>query len=275
MIRSWKTFLLTSHRIRCEVSLSAKLEHPHRPFHLGATMSDSPSQQNETVDDLVARARRGEVPRRDFLRRLVVAGLSSSAAYQILNETTASAQTGGNPRITTFAIGEEGDVTGPPKSVHPPIQPPTNPITTHAVGEETTRPPTNQITTYAVGEETQKPPTTLSYGMGEEGTRPATTMAVGEEQPYRPTPRPTTQAVGEESSVTTKATGEESIGIPKPTPTTLALGEEGTPSPRPTPGYKPSTRALGEEGSFKRTPSKTPQQLFQNIPKPWKNFRRW
>ncbi|WP_182867196.1 hypothetical protein [Stieleria mannarensis] len=252
-------------------------------------MSDrNPSAPNPNtdpaVDEVVRQALQDDVPRRDFLRRLVVAGLSSAAAYQVLDETTASAQSGGSGRITTFAIGEEGTAPHPPSekpSPNPPMttkavgeesqrpptkqittgaigeestKPPSQQITTHAVGEETTRPPNRQITTYAVGEESSKPPTTLSYGLGEESPR-ATTLAVGEEgKPApRPTPKPTTTSrSGEESKMTTFAVGEESGGTPKP-----------------------STRAWGEEGSIKRPQFNAPSGPFQNIPRPWKNFRRW
>ncbi|QDV88740.1 hypothetical protein [Planctomycetes bacterium TBK1r] len=252
---------------------------------------------NPAVDAIVEQALRGEVPRRDFLRRLVVAGLSSAAAYQVLDETTASAQSGGSGRLTTFALGEEGNPPSLPPQTHPPYQqattlavgeesskPPANQITTKAVGEESSRPPANQITTYAVGEESPKPPTpqittkavgeestkpptarptthaigeestqpptTLSYGLGEDGRR-ATTMAVGEEG--QPTPNPiTTNRSGEESQVTTHAVGEESNRTPNAT-----------------------TLAWGEEGSTRKPQFKVPSSPFKNIPRPWKNFRRW
>ncbi|QEF96178.1 hypothetical protein Mal15_02050 [Stieleria maiorica] len=246
-------------------------------------MSKSNPNTDPAVDEIVRQALQGDVPRRDFLRRLVVAGLSSAAAYRVLDETTASAQSGGSGRITTFAIGEEGTAPHPPaqkpspnppmttkavgeESQRPPANqittyavgeesttPPSQQITTHAVGEESTRPPKNQITTYAVGEESTKPPTTLSYGLGEDGRR-ATTLAVGEEgkPATQPKPNPTTSRSGEESKMTTMAVGEESGGTPKP-----------------------STRAWGEEGSIKRPQFNAPSGPFKSIPRPWKNFRRW
>ena len=268
-------------------------------------MSESTPIHNESVDAIVGQALRGDVPRRDFLRRLVVAGMSSAAAYQLVSETTASAQTGGKPQITTFAIGEEG---GSPQSV--PGDSPNSQITTHAVGEESSKPPRTapqNVTTHAMGEESIRPQTTLSYGLGEEGYRP-TTQAVGEESINRPTP--TTLAVGEEGQpgrnpvtekppyVPTKAVGEESTNRPRPT--TMALGEEGNPQWIPNPGTNPkvttqalgeegnpqwipkprtnpkvTTQAVGEEGSSTTPSFKVPSRLFENIPRPWKNFRRW
>ena len=243
------------------------------------TMPHHDPTPNESVEDVVDEALRGEVPRRDFLRRVVLLGLTSSAAYKLLDETTAQAQTGGTPKITTFAIGEEGSPSPNPPSY----------------------PPRSKATTYAVGEESIRPPTTLSYGMGEEGTRPSTTWAVGEEPPRRPTPAPSTMAVGEEgkptattratgeegrppvspttsrvgeeSSVTTNAFGEESAGGSRPT--TFAVGEEGSPSPNPGQGSNPSTMALGEEGSSTKPQYKKPSSFRQRFRLPWKNFRRW
>lgn len=243
-------------------------------------LSDYGSEPNETVEDVVNEALCSDVPRRDFLRRVVRLGVSSAVAYKLLDETTAQAQTGGKPRITTFALGEEGNPPAQSPSPNPPRPNPAQRPTTLAVGEEGSRP-----TTMAVGEESRPTPTTLA--VGEEGNPVTTTKAVGEEQPYCPTPQPTTKAVGEEgrpikptpttlrngeeSTITTHALGEETGG--RPTPTTLAVGEEGNPTPQPVP--KITTRAVGEEGSNGGPQFKVPSRLYQNIPTPWKNFRRW
>lgn len=269
-------------------------------------MNHHDPEPRETVDDVVKEALHGNVERRDFLRRVVRLGVASAVAYKLLDQTTAQAQTGGNQRITTFAIGEEGN---PPATTRPSPNPPTY------------RPPTGspkpQVTTKAVGEESSRTPTTLSYGMGEEGSRP-TTMAVGEEGQGVPTTmavgeesqgRPTTLAVGEEGkpTVTTYAVGEEQPYCPNPQPTprptpgptTQAVGEEGRPIIQPTTNRvgeeskvtthafgeesgggtprKPTatTMAVGEEGTPSRPSFKVPSELYRNIPTPWKNFRRW
>ena len=191
------------------------------------------SKHQETIDEVVGEALRGTVPRRDFLRRAVLLGLTSSAAYKLLDATSAQAQTtqSQNGGLTTFAIGEEG--TPPPASSAPAPNPPSynpNPsATTLAVGEES-KP---RSTTAVVGEEDAGRPPTLS--VGEENTRPPTTYSTGEEQPYCPTPKPTTKAVGEEGKAkinpSTRRYGEESGGGARPT--TFADGEEGTPRPQP------------------------------------------
>lgn len=247
-------------------------------------MSDQQPKPTETVEDVVNEARNGDVPRRDFLRRVFRLGVSSAIAYKLLDETTAEvqAQNVGGRKLTTLAYGEEG---GGAKKTNPVRN---STVTTFAVGEEQSGPPT----TMAVGEENSKPPTTGAVGE-EQSTCPTqkpTTLAYGEEG--RPTiqPKPTTMRVGEESTVTTRAIGEESKV--QPTPTTLAVGEEGQPSPpttpkmttyavgeegQPAPPTKPkmTTYAVGEESSGRPQVRKVPSQMLRNIPTPWKNFRRW
>jgi hypothetical protein len=256
-------------------------------------MSKNHPSPIETVDEVVREALHGNVPRRDFLRRLVLLGLTSSAAYKLLDETTAQAQTGGSSQITTFAIGEEGNApaTARPSPNPPSYSPSPNPptysppqATTFAVGEESSAPPTTlavgeegQIgpTTMAVGEEQPKPycptPQTTTKAVGEESNPPATTRAVGEEG--NPPGRPTTARVGEESTVTTRAVGEEST--PGGRPSTLAVGEEGSPAPQPTSRPRITTQAIGEEGSRSDRGFKLPSNLRNAIPTPWRNFRRW
>ncbi|MCS7471638.1 hypothetical protein NZK35_33740 [Stieleria sp. ICT_E10.1] len=260
-------------------------------------MSAPNPNPHPAVDVIVEQALHDQVPRRDFLRRLVVAGLSSAAAYKVLDETTASAQSGGSGRLTTFALGEEGNPPGLPPQTRPPNQQ----ATTLAVGEETSKPPTPRITTKAVGEESSQPPANqiTTYAVGEESSKPPapqiTTKAVGEESTKPPTPRPTTYAVGEES-IQPPTTLSYGLGEDGRRATTLAVGEEGQPTPNPittnrsgeesqvtthvvgeesnrTPNA--TTLAWGEEGSIKKPQFKVPSSPFQNIPRPWKNFRRW
>lgn len=224
-------------------------------------MTDHPLSASESVGDVVKASLRGEVPRRDFLRRVVLLGLSSSAAYQLLDETNVTAQQPGPPKYTTFALGEEGN---------PPSRPSPNPPSTGTPGRVTTR---------AIGEETSQPkprPTTLA--VGEESRPQATTMAVGEESPARPT----TKAVGEEQptwskpKITTYGVGEETYTPPR-TATTLRVGEENSPPApkpqRPSPFPNVTTYAVGEENT-RRVPSSAPD-LLKRLPRPWKNFRRW
>ena len=254
-----------------------------------------PNQSScKSIDELVRTARRGGVARRDFLRRAVLLGLSSSAAYQLLGQTDAAAQ---NPfsRKSTMALGEEG-----------PAQPPRDSVPVRRPGERLGTPQEGKLTTFAVGEESSQPPkpriqppngkpTTLA--VGEEGRPQPTTLAVGEESPVQPTTKaigeespsqPTTLRVGEEQPdcprVTTGRVGEESSPPPRPTPTTLRVGEENSQQPPSTPPQpappQVTTFALGEEGTPANPPQSNPPQsgssgLLQRIPRPWKNFRRW
>lgn len=232
--------------------------------------------QQESVEQIVNAARQGRLERRGFLRRAVALGISSAAAYKLLSETQAAAQNGA-PKITTFAVGEEGD---PPATTRPSPNPPTTQPgqpTTLAVGEESPSPrPAPVPTTKAVGEETQTArPTT--FAIGEEQpycpNPQVTTRAVGEES--TPKPSPTTLRVGEESNLTTRALGEESTPTTRPPATTGAWGEEAT-TPPPSPTRKPNatTMALGEENNS-RTRQGIPNDFLKNLAVPWKNFRRW
>ena len=269
-------------------------------------MSAQNPNQPESIDEVVNEAKQGNVGRRDFLRRAVLLGLSSAAAYKLLDTTTASAQTG-NSKITTFAIGEEG--SGKPTQPAPNPVPPSKPIqkpTTLALGEED-KPQIGNPTTLKVGEEGTYKPKPTTYRVGEESSSRPTTKAVGEETGQRPT----TLAVGEESTPvpqpTTRAVGEESNSKPNPTTarvgeetryTTYAVGEESSiPKPSPGPSPQPTTLAVGEEtGSSKSTPwsrittavgeegiripnrssnRRVPSQPLKSLPRVWKNFRRW
>ena len=203
------------------------------------------------------------------------------------NPTTLALGEEGNLQ-TTLAVGEESQPKPPPKTTYAvgeeaSPQPIPNP-TTQAIGEE------NIATTFAVGEETQPIPNPTTRAVGEENI--GTTYAVGEEsQPgckYPSTtaygeetnPRPTTQAVGEETQTlppnpptgSTAAYGEET----NPRPTTQAIGEEvqTLPPNPPTTQPKASTRAMGEEGSLPKIPFGN-SKIRDQIPKVWKNFRRW
>ncbi len=234
-------------------------------------MSSSKHPPSESVGDVVAAALRGEVRRRDFLRRVVLAGLTSSAAYQLLDETNATAQQPGGNRFTTMALGEEGN---PPKrpDINPgrplPQQPSPNPpgqpgqpgqpkLTTYAVGEESSQPP-------QPGRPHRSKPTTLAVGEEQRGI--PTTGAVGEEQPRSGRPPATTHKVGEESK-----------SVP-PTATTLRVGEESPPRtspsmPSPFPNY--TTRAVGEEGNVPNPSRPRGPQLLERLRTPWQGFRRW
>ena len=50
-----------------------------------------PSDRDD-IGDLVAEFRRGNLKRRDFLRRVVAIGVSTSAAYSVLNQASAAGQ---------------------------------------------------------------------------------------------------------------------------------------------------------------------------------------
>ncbi|KAA5547065.1 hypothetical protein FYK55_01205 [Roseiconus nitratireducens] len=235
-------------------------------------MCDQPQKQGDSLDQMVDQTRRGRLDRRGLLRRAVALGLSSSAAYQLLGKTQAAAQDGPSGRqYTTLRHGEEGShrarlTHGESSLPHLPTHDPHPPgrVTTYAIGEEG-----NPTPTAAVGENGRPPVTTQA--VGEEGGSPPKTLAVGEEAPTCPTPRPTTYRVGEESSVTTRAWGEESTG--RPTPTTLAVGEEGgKPISRPTPPA--TTQAVGEEGGVLPRFSE-PSGIRNVLPQNWKSFRRW
>lgn len=256
-------------------------------------------ESSKSLTQLAQDAVAGRVGRRDFLRRAVVAGITSSAAYKLLSETNAAAQSG---TITTFAVGEEGSLQppiaspspNPPQYIPPqynPVQPPQSPSPNPPTYNPPQYNPPSQATTYAVGEENTYQPTTSA--VGEENTYQATTLAVGEENSRPPTLRPptvppsnaTSARVGEESSYTTYAVGEESSPSPIPSPqpgrpTTLSVGEETGGISKPTFRPNVSTRALGEENRVNPFPSiKIPSIKIpspgRNIPMPWKNFRRW
>jgi hypothetical protein len=172
----------------------------------------SQEDDRSPISELIKDFRDGRLGRREFLRQVVIAGVSSAAAYALLGQATAEGQV-----VTTYAVGEEATPVPQP-------QRPAGPVTTQAVGEETSSP---QVTTYAVGEESNPPR--------------MTTQAIGEES--NPPPM-TTQAVGEESRppMTTLALGEETHAG---APTTRAIGEEMQPR-RPSgywpPGLSPSQR---------------------------------
>jgi hypothetical protein len=234
-------------------------------------MSSSQHPPSESVGDVVAAALRGEVHRRDFLRRVVLAGLTSSAAYQLLDETGVAAQQPSGRRFTTMALGEEGNPPQRPdiKPGRPlPQQPSPNPPGQRGK---------SKLTTYAIGEEDSKPPK-----IGKPSRPKPTTLAVGEEQRGIPT----TGAVGEEQSwsgpgkVTTHKLGEESKPprVTPPTHTTKAVGEESPPrtspsKPSPFPNY--TTRAFGEEGRVPSPPRGKTPQLLERLRTPWRGFRRW
>lgn len=99
------------------------------------------SQENRDpqICKLIDELRAGRLGRRDFLRQVVLAGLTSAAAYALLGQAESAAQ-----EMTTFALGEE--TSAPPRHRQPPGR-----GTTQALGEETSPP---QATTQAVGEET-------------------------------------------------------------------------------------------------------------------------
>ena len=249
---------------------------------LESTMTNH-SPHKPDVSLLVSEYRDGQVGRRDFLRRVVAAGLSSAAAYTLLDSANqASAQ-----NFTTHALGEEGS----------PAQPP---MTTQAVGEETTTPSPNPptATTRAIGEESgppattrrlgeeEKPPTATTWSQGEESTTPPkyTTFAVGEESSVPPA---TTQAVGEESSppATTFAVGEEERPkcVTPPPATTQAFGEEGNVTtqavgeegrPTTSPRDRLTTFAVGEESSSPSRRQNRPSVIPQ-LPNVWRNWNRW
>ncbi len=229
-------------------------------------MSPSKPTQSESVGDVVAAALRGEVHRRDFLRRVFLAGLTSSAAYQLLDETGVAAQQPSGRRFTTMALGEEGNPPQRP-DIQPgrPQQPSPNPpgqagkpkITTYAIGEEDSKPP-------KIGKPHPSKPTTLAVGEEQRGV--PTTGAVGEEQSWSGRPKATTYKVGEESK-----------SVP-PTATTLRFGEESPPhtspsQPSPFPNY--TTRAIGEEGGVPSPPRGRAPQLLERLRTPWQGFRRW
>ena len=134
--------------------------------------------------------------RRDFLRSLVVAGLSSSAALaalEAIDPNEAQAQ------FTTQAVGEEGGQGGR--------------VITQAVGEEGGR--GGRVTTYAVGEEGRRgAETTLALG---EEDRIISSSKYGEGDGQF-----TTFALGEEDNiVVTQLEGEDGIWL-----TSMAIGEE-------------------------------------------------
>ncbi|MCC9604110.1 hypothetical protein LOC67_26450 [Stieleria sp. JC731] len=198
----------------------------------------------QTIDLLVSEQRAGRIGRRSFLRAAVVAGLTSAAAYQLLGEANAQ-----QPRMTTMALGEEGN---------PPLDPkPGDPKSKDDLGT-----PKRLPTTERGGEESK--PTTLAVG---EESRPSppypTTMAVGEESPSIQPPSVTTRAWGEEQSCT-KPPQYKTPGKA----TTLAFGEES----QGTPPAQVTTRAIGEESTRRSVPD-TSRWLQRSSP--WKGFRRW
>ena len=198
------------------------------------------------IGELVAEYRDGNLKRREFLRRLVAIGISTSAAYSVLNQASAAGQiTVGGPTTTALIDGR------PEEDVPRPGRPPRG--TTFASGEEDAtsamvgEESSPGATSAMVGEESYPQPNPTTYALGEEGPAPpmGTTTMVGEESYPQPIPQPTTYAVGEECNTprppmgSTAMIGEEGT----PYPSTRAAGEEGTPVPLP------STRAMGEEGT--------------------------
>ncbi|OYP37047.1 hypothetical protein [Rhodopirellula sp. MGV] len=200
-----------------------------------------PTSENQTLQQLVEDLKSGKLARRDFLRRVVLSGATSAAAYALLNQTEASADP---PRMTTMAIGEEGSPANPaPPQLDPPTFDPPN-------VDPPVRSPGGQQ-----GIPSQRPQTPTTERIGEESKM--TTMAIGEESRPPKTTTPTTMAVGEEATnpnppkVTTKAIGEESKPAKQVPMTTLAVGEEG--------------RGWGK-------PSMPERRL---LPRLWNGFRRW
>lgn len=219
--------------------------------------------------------RRGDLGRRDFLRRVVVLGGSSSLAFALLGRSEAAAQR--HWLMQRGGSGPQSPSSNPPSgfpSNNPSLNgSPTNASTMWQGEQGNTSPIRPQPSTTAYGEE-QGPPTVTTYAVGEETTTPprppATTFAVGEESRPSP-PNCKTPPTYPSPPATTQAWGEESQTLPTPptyTPPTI------DPS-------KSSTRALGEEGN---PPSGTPQspirfpsppKNLQQIPKIWNNFGRW
>lgn len=208
-----------------------------------------PHQNPQSIESLLDAKRDGRLGRRSFLRAAVVAGLTSAAAYQLLGDADAQ-----QPRMTTMALGEEGN---------PPLDPPPVDSKPKASGPQ-----------YDPGTPKRLPTTERS---GEEST--PTTLAVGEESRVTH-PRPTTMAVGEESSgkrppqVTTKAMGEEQSCPTRPDvqrpgkKTTMALGEESQVSPP----IQVTTHATGEESTRWILPDAS---RWRQQRSPWQGFRRW
>lgn len=117
----------------------------------------------EKIKDAKAEYEQGKLKRRDFLRKLVLGGLSTSAAYGVLagiGTQNAEAQW-----ATTMAVGEEDHRRD-------------DDMTTMAIGEED-----DHMTTMAVGEEDR---IISSRGYRAEDGRP-TTFVVGEEDNVGPT----------------------------------------------------------------------------------------
>jgi len=152
---------------------------------------------SKQIDDLKEQYRAKKTDRRSFLRSVVALGVSTSAAYTLLdalNASTAEAQT-----FTTFAVGEEDGGFG------------------------------NQPTTLAIGEED-------GSGGGSGGGGRLTTYAIGEEDNTGGGSgggTVTTKAIGEEGgsgggTVTTFAIGEEGGSVRPPRkPTSFLFGEDG------------------------------------------------
>ena len=115
--------------------------------------SHDQSSSSEPIESLVEQVQRGNIGRRDFLRRAVTAGVSSAVAYSLLGQATAAAQNG----TAQNGTAQNGTAQN---------------VTTYAIGEESTTLPTPPTST-AIGEEGQPPalgrPTTAQ--VGEENTR--------------------------------------------------------------------------------------------------------
>ena len=59
--------------------MNSKAENRH------LNVQNTPGNKDGKLDDLISQFRAGTVQRRDFLRKIVALGISSSAAYSILN----------------------------------------------------------------------------------------------------------------------------------------------------------------------------------------------
>lgn len=209
-------------------------------------MAEENAATEKDLAELKSKLNKGEVGRREFLRRAFGLGLSAAACYSLLGTASASGQqvtlmVGEGQQPTTLMLGGGEESTLPPA---PPQPSPPRITTAMGQGEENQFPPPS-------------PPVMTTQAIGEEGT--PTTLAFGEEGTVIPTPPPAPPA-------TTLAWGEEG-GVVQPS--TRAWGEEGGVVNPP-----PATSAMvGEEGGGVQICPQTGLPIQQQIP--WNGFPRW